>query len=88
MTQDVNPEKQTPPPKKGGMSNFQKAMWIAALVSFVLNIFGIIAGIIAIVIFVAKGKRQIWSGILAGIGIGIVALGVSCFAINSVANMW
>ena len=34
----------------------------------------------AAIVFSIKGKREIASGILAGIGIGFVALGGTCFA--------
>ncbi len=40
----------------------------------------VFAGLVAAVVFAIKGKRRIMAGILAGVGIGIVALGASCFA--------
>jgi ABC-type uncharacterized transport system permease subunit len=69
------------------MSDFQKAMMWTAIAAVVLNALGILAGIVAAVIFAVKGKRQIMSGILAGLGIGIVALGASCFAIIAITNV-
>jgi hypothetical protein len=50
----------------------------------VLSAVSIFAGIVAAIVFAIKGKRQIMSGILAGLGIGIVALGASCFAITTI----
>lgn len=39
-----------------------------------------IAAIVVLIIFGVKGERQIAAGILAGIGIGVVSLGATCFA--------
>jgi hypothetical protein len=48
-------------------------VWIGALIWF------IVALIIALVQY-SKGSRELASGILSGSGIGIVALGITCFA--------
>jgi len=54
---------------------FAIIVWFGAAACFV-------AAIVAAIVYAnTKGKRQITAGILAGAGIGIVALGVSCFAI-------
>ena len=56
----------------------------AALVAF--DVLGVVAaGLLGLAILAAIGftiarKRQIAAGILAGVGIGIVGLGVTCFA--------
>jgi tetrahydromethanopterin S-methyltransferase subunit C len=47
--------------------------WLGALGLWLL-------AILATIVFAVSGRRQIASGILAGIGIGTVSLGVTCFA--------
>lgn len=52
--------------------------------SKIIGIFTIVcfvAAIVASIFFAIKGKRQIAAGILVGVSIGIVALGVTCFAV-------
>ncbi len=48
-------------------------VWFAAVACF-------IAAFVALIVFIVKRKNRVAAGILAGIGIGIVALGASCFA--------
>ena len=86
MKQDTSPEKQAPLRPKGRMSNFQIAMLISAICTVVLSVLAIPAGIVLAIIFAAQGKRQLMAGLLAGMGIGIVVLGISCFAITTFTN--
>ncbi len=51
-------------------------LWVGALLYF-------LGTIIALILSAVMHKRQVMSGILAGIGIGIVSLGVTCFAMIS-----
>lgn len=53
-----------------------------AFLWFIPAFMAIAAFVVSIVHFF-KGKKQIAAGILAGFGIGVVALGGSCFAISS-----
>ena len=58
----------------------------AALKGFIFVGFAAAAGtlwVVAIgvaIVFAVKGKREIAAGMFAGIGIGFVALGATCFA--------
>lgn len=52
----------------------------SALSFWFLAVFYVIAAFIGAIIFGIIGKRSIASGIWAGIGIGIISLGVTCFA--------
>jgi len=48
-----------------------------------IPVFMAIAALIASIIYFFKGKKQIAAGMLVGFGIGVLALGGSCFAISS-----
>lgn len=48
-------------------------VWISAVALWVI-------GLILCCVFAIIGERQIAAGILAGLGIGIIALGITCFA--------
>jgi hypothetical protein len=69
------------------MSDFQKALLSTAVSIFVLSLVfitllipAIIIAIVAAIVYAAKGRRSIANGILAGIGLGLVAIGFTCFA--------
>ncbi len=78
------------------MSDFRKALLWTAIPIIVLSVvsmtrifFGLfwfaplgllVLAILACIGFAIAHKRQIATGILAGIGIGIVGLGLTCFA--------
>ena len=66
------------------MSDFAKALMWTAIASVVLPGLIWLAGIITAIVFATRGKRSIAAGILAGVGIGIVAWGATCFALQSV----
>jgi hypothetical protein len=53
--------------------------WVGAVFYFV-------GTIIALIICAVMRKRQIVAGILAGLGIGIVSLGVTCFTGNALSG--
>ncbi len=61
-------------------SGWEWVVWVRFLGAFLVMV-----AIIAATIFYFTGRKGIASGMLAGIGIGIVALGVSCFAPIAVA---
>ena len=82
MKQDPEQENQTPPAPKRRMSDFLKALIVTAIVSFITGV-GLVAAIGAFIYFLVKGKREIVAGIAAGIGITIVAWGVTCFALSA-----
>ena len=74
------------------MSDFFKALLATAipivalsLISIVLRVSvigpAIAVAIVVAIIFAASGRRNIANGILAGIGIGFVVQGVTCFAV-------
>jgi hypothetical protein len=44
------------------------------------GVFYLVGAMIVAIIYGVRGKRSIASGIWAGIGIGIISLGVTCFA--------
>ena len=80
------------PPEVGAAarkSGFKRAFLWTTLGGVVLSqvSFGIllvpllIAGMIAAYVNARKGRKRIAAGILAGIGVGLVAFVVSCFAI-------
>ncbi len=48
-------------------------LWVVATLMWVI-------AVVVAIVFAVKGKRKIAAGIWAGIGIGIVSLGVTCFA--------
>jgi len=69
------------------MSDFQKALLSTAVSIFVLSLVfitllipAIIIAIVAAIVYAAKGRRNISNGMLAGIGLGLVAIGFTCFA--------
>ena len=80
------------------MSSFRKALLCTAIpivvvaligIAFapiwpVAAVFAVIAFVIGIILLFMKGHRQTAAGILAGIAIGIIALGATCFAINKI----
>jgi cytochrome bd-type quinol oxidase subunit 2 len=56
-------------------------MGVLAVVWFFAALY-FVGAIIALIVYAIRRKRQIAAGILAGLGIGIVALGATCF-VNS-----
>jgi hypothetical protein len=58
---------------EGSLSGFLGILWAVAALMLVI-------AIVVAIVFTVKGRRQIASGIWAGIGIGIASLGMSCFA--------
>jgi len=52
---------------------FPAILWAVAALMLVI-------AVVVAIVFTVKGRRQIASGIWAGIGIGIASLGMSCFA--------
>ena len=70
------------------MSDFLKALLTTAIPIVVLNftfIFlcvpAVVAAIVVAIVFAARGRRSIANGILAGVGIGVLFLGATCFSI-------
>ena len=55
-------------------SGWEWVVWVRFL-----GVFLVMVAIVAAIVFFFKGRKDIASGMLTGIGIGIVALGVSCF---------
>ncbi len=55
------------------------ASWLMGGVLTISSV-GLFAAFVVAIVFAIRGKRQTAAGILAGIGIGIVALGATCFA--------
>ncbi|MFC1875600.1 hypothetical protein ACFLUX_00915 [Chloroflexota bacterium] len=96
MTNNSNEESKTPPAPESGMSSFRKALLWTAIPTVTLSIISLIgdpvwivwigAAIYILIAFVVLifililGDRDIAAGILAGVGIGIVTLGATCFA--------
>jgi len=94
--ENSNQESKAPPAPEGGMSSFRKALLWTAIPTVTLSIISLIgdpvwlvwigaAALIAIafvvsILILIFGDRGIAAGILAGVGIGIVALGATCFA--------
>ena len=75
------------------MSDFRKALIITAIPIVVLSLISLagpsvwfaaaalwVIAIVAAIVFISKGRREIAAGVFSGIGIGIVALGATCFA--------
>ena len=75
------------------MSDFRKALIITAIPIVVLSLISLavqsvwiaaaalwVVAIVAAIVLIFTGRREIASGIFTGIGIGIVALGATCFA--------
>jgi hypothetical protein len=69
------------------MSDFQKALLSTAVSIFVVSLAfiallipAIIIAIVTAIVYATKGRRSIANGILAGIGLGLVAVGFTCFA--------
>ncbi len=54
---------------------------IGWLFSWLIPAFLLLIAFVAAIVFGGKGKKQIASGIWAGVGIGIVSLGLTCFAL-------
>ena len=54
-------------------------VWLSAALLWV-------TAIVAAIVFTVKGRRTVAAGMFAGIGIGIVALGATCFANLSLAR--
>jgi cation transport ATPase len=54
-------------------------LWLGAVLYFA-------GAVIVLVVYAVIHKREIAAGILAGLGIGIVSLGVSCFAGNALSG--
>jgi hypothetical protein len=71
-------------PVKKGMSDFTKAMLWTAITTVFLSLIALLGGIIAAIVFHAKGEheisRGIWTGLAIGISVIIVGLGITCFA--------
>ena len=73
----------------GRLGDFKKALIITGIGGAALSLmsFGIlvlpflIGGIIAAIVYAIKGRGQIAAGIIAGIGVGIMAFVVTCFAL-------
>ncbi len=72
------------------MSDFQKALLATAISIVVLTLVfiplvipAIIVAIVAAIVYASKERRSISNGILAGIGLGLVAIGVTCFGLIS-----
>ena len=82
------------------MSDFRKALIFTAIPIVVLSLISLagfiivslaatalwVIAIVAAIVFAVKGRRTTAAGIFAGIGIGIVALGATCFANLSLAR--
>ena len=49
--------------------------------SMALGLLGL--GSVAAIVFLAKGKTQVASGMITGLAVGFVSLGVTCFAAAS-----
>ena len=62
-----------------GIFNPIAFLWAGAVIYF-------IGGVNVLIISAAIHKREIASGIIVGLGIGIVSLGVSCFANNALSS--
>ena len=96
MTENSNEGNKEPPAPEGGTSSFRKALLWTAIPTVTLSIISLIgdpvwivwigAAIYILIAFVVTvfililGDRDIAAGILAGVGIGIVTLGATCFA--------
>ncbi|MBI4329739.1 MAG: hypothetical protein HY673_00475 [Chloroflexi bacterium] len=59
-----------------------EAMGAVAIMAFLI-LAAFILGIILSAVLAITGRRQLAAGILAGMGIGIVALGISCFSLSA-----
>lgn len=69
------------------MSDFLKGLLstaisiiVLSLINIILLVPAIVAAIVAAIVYATKGRRSIANGILAGIGLGLVAIGFTCFA--------
>jgi ABC-type transport system involved in cytochrome bd biosynthesis fused ATPase/permease subunit len=70
------------------MSDFLKGLLATAIPIVALNVTyiflcvpAIVVAIVAAIVFAARGRRSIANGILAGVGIGVLFLGATCFSI-------
>ena len=99
MEPNEQQQKQTLVAPKKGMSDFWKASLITGLPIVLLSLLSLIGvvfmisatiyvvgAVVAIIVFAVIGKRVLMAGTLVGLAIGIVALGVTCFANNVPAS--
>ena len=104
MTENSNEGNKAPPAPERGMSSFRKALLWTAIPTVALCIISIIGGPVAflwlgaaiyiLIAFVVSifililGDRGTAAGILAGVGIGVVTLGATCFANVNLGNIF
>ena len=93
MTENSNEENKARPESSDRMSSFRMALLSTAIPAVALSlislavtnlwlgaIFFVVAAFIASIMFLIFGYRSIAAGILTGVGIGIIAIGATCFA--------
>jgi hypothetical protein len=65
--------------KPGATPEYYTGFFLALIPDFL-----ILVSIVAAIVLAIRGKRQLAAGMWAGVGIGVVSLGVSCFAMGQV----